>query len=342
MISGYANAFLGSIHDDPDDDAPRLVYADWLEEQGDGERAEFIRLQCQLERLAEDDAGVPALARRERELRRRHGKGWVGRLADLVRGFEFRRGFVEVIEVEAGQLLRYADTLFRLAPVRHLRLHAEADQVGPLADCRHLENLTALDLTLQPCPERDRPTLALGGLTRLLNSPHLARLTRLRLRGFRVEAVTALARSRHLGGLARLDLGSNHLGPEAAAGLADLRLPALADLRLGATQLPGTALRRLAGWPSLAGLTGLDLSTNLIGPDGAAALAGSPHLGKLRALRLGFNHVGDAGAGALASWPHPALERLYLARNQLGAEGVRALASSPRLAGLTHLDLDYN
>ena len=25
---------------------PRLVFADWLEEQGEGDRAEFIRLQC--------------------------------------------------------------------------------------------------------------------------------------------------------------------------------------------------------------------------------------------------------------------------------------------------------
>lgn len=30
----------------PDDDGPRLVYADWLEEHGDSERCEFIRAQC--------------------------------------------------------------------------------------------------------------------------------------------------------------------------------------------------------------------------------------------------------------------------------------------------------
>jgi uncharacterized protein (TIGR02996 family) len=37
-------AFLRGICDSPDDDAPRLVLADWLEEHGQGERAEFIRL----------------------------------------------------------------------------------------------------------------------------------------------------------------------------------------------------------------------------------------------------------------------------------------------------------
>jgi uncharacterized protein (TIGR02996 family) len=41
----------------PDDDAPRLVFADWLEEHGtkvDVARAEFIRVQCELARLPAD------------------------------------------------------------------------------------------------------------------------------------------------------------------------------------------------------------------------------------------------------------------------------------------------
>ncbi|HYT91149.1 MAG TPA: TIGR02996 domain-containing protein [Gemmataceae bacterium] len=38
-------ALLRAVIDNPDDDGPRLVYADWLEEHGDAERAEFIRIQ---------------------------------------------------------------------------------------------------------------------------------------------------------------------------------------------------------------------------------------------------------------------------------------------------------
>ncbi len=41
-------AFLATIFDRPDDDGPRLVYADWLEERGECGRAEFIRAQCKL------------------------------------------------------------------------------------------------------------------------------------------------------------------------------------------------------------------------------------------------------------------------------------------------------
>src|SRR5262249_29199298 len=48
------DAFLRAILDAPDDDAPRLVYADWLDEHGETERAEFIRVQITLASLAED------------------------------------------------------------------------------------------------------------------------------------------------------------------------------------------------------------------------------------------------------------------------------------------------
>ncbi len=41
-----ADAFLDAIFDHPDDDTPRLVYADWLEERGHENYARFIRLQC--------------------------------------------------------------------------------------------------------------------------------------------------------------------------------------------------------------------------------------------------------------------------------------------------------
>lgn len=34
----------------PDDDLPRLVFADWLEENGEVDRAEFIRVQCEIEK----------------------------------------------------------------------------------------------------------------------------------------------------------------------------------------------------------------------------------------------------------------------------------------------------
>lgn len=45
-----AGAFLDAIFAQPDDDTPRLVYADWLEEHGQASYARFIRLQCEAAR----------------------------------------------------------------------------------------------------------------------------------------------------------------------------------------------------------------------------------------------------------------------------------------------------
>ena len=39
------DALLAAVCAAPDDDLPRLVYADWCDENGQPERAEFIRVQ---------------------------------------------------------------------------------------------------------------------------------------------------------------------------------------------------------------------------------------------------------------------------------------------------------
>lgn len=44
-------ALLEAILENPADDAPRLILSDWLEEHGEEERAEFIRLQCRIASL---------------------------------------------------------------------------------------------------------------------------------------------------------------------------------------------------------------------------------------------------------------------------------------------------
>jgi uncharacterized protein (TIGR02996 family) len=53
-------ALVRSILAATGDDAPRLVYADWLEEHGQPERAEFIRVQCELARLMILDDSEPS------------------------------------------------------------------------------------------------------------------------------------------------------------------------------------------------------------------------------------------------------------------------------------------
>ena len=75
----------------PDDDAPRLVWADRV----GGERGELVVIQCDLARgdLSPAEARVRRL--RERELLDEHAIEWAGSLAQVARRWSFRRGFVE-------------------------------------------------------------------------------------------------------------------------------------------------------------------------------------------------------------------------------------------------------
>ena len=63
-------ALLAAIEARPDDDTPRLAYADWLDERGtatDRALAAFIRLQCDLART-NTGAGPGELSQKENEL----------------------------------------------------------------------------------------------------------------------------------------------------------------------------------------------------------------------------------------------------------------------------------
>jgi uncharacterized protein (TIGR02996 family) len=72
-------ALIAAIREAPDDDAPRLMAADWFEEQG-GEantaRAEFIRVQIQRANLPQDDIRQSELQARELRLLKRWALFW--------------------------------------------------------------------------------------------------------------------------------------------------------------------------------------------------------------------------------------------------------------------------
>src|SRR2546421_3626799 len=95
---GY-EPFLDTILDNPADDGPRVVYADWLEEQGDP-RAEFIRVQLELARRTPQDSSWARLTDRESSLFVRHGDAWREELPEWAHdSCEFSRGFVHHVHI---------------------------------------------------------------------------------------------------------------------------------------------------------------------------------------------------------------------------------------------------
>src|SRR5262245_46917946 len=115
-------AFLQAILANPDDDHLRLIYADWLEERGDP-RGEFIRVQIELAAADVEGEGtrLKELKIREQELLLEHGTQWLRPVADVVLHAEFGGGLVEQVLLTAKSFVAHAETLFRRAPISHMK-----------------------------------------------------------------------------------------------------------------------------------------------------------------------------------------------------------------------------
>jgi uncharacterized protein (TIGR02996 family) len=242
MARSPADAFLEAILQDPDDDTPRLIFADWLEEQGDAAsaaRAEFIRVQCTLAKGRLPSGRRAKLERREWSLIIQYGREWERPVGRLVISSEFHRGFVGEATLWGGKFLSCADRLFRRAPIQHVRLWREkAPSAGrvlnmaALAESEHLRRLRSLDLTDNRLVSQD--------VRALIVSEHLINLTGLSLAYNRIGdgGIRALATSPLLGWLECLDLRGNDIGAGGLRALAHV----LEEL---AQSSDGLRLRRL-------------------------------------------------------------------------------------------------
>src|SRR5438067_2086996 len=134
-------AFLRAIREQPDDDLPRLIYADYLDERGDP-RGEFIRIQIERPTLPFNVARRYELGARERELLRLHEEEWLGPLAAVVSNHEFRRGFIDRVMVMTEAFVAHAETIFDWAPIRHVKLRGALGWVRLLAQMPELAYLT--------------------------------------------------------------------------------------------------------------------------------------------------------------------------------------------------------
>jgi uncharacterized protein (TIGR02996 family) len=361
-------AFLADIIDNPNDDAPRLIFADWLQDNGDPDRAAFIRAQIEWARTAPEDPHRPIVQRQAQALLNAHGLAWLKEVPAWARpNASFVRGFVMQIDVTAREFFRGAAGLFRRAPVRAVRLRAaNREQVLALASADHLGRLTELDLSDNGLTDES--------LVPLLSSAKLGLLTALDLGSNRggPGTVRAIAGSPRLRGLTSLSLSMQSIGPEGARLLAESenvsrleslnlwsgdildegaialfrsgRMGPLKELNLGHNGIRTAGARAIAECAALAGLTTLTLFGiySLPGPEGVRALAGSPYLARLTYLNPGHG-IGDEGARALAESPHwRGLTSLYLNSCNLGPDGARALAGSPVLASVQKLFLAVN
>jgi uncharacterized protein (TIGR02996 family) len=109
---------LQAIIENPDDDALRLVFADSLEDHGELERAEFIRVQIELAKLP--NTRRPELEQREPELLAKNESEWVKPIRHCVVSWTFHRGFIAEVTVTVDMYKEHTVELLNLAPIRRM------------------------------------------------------------------------------------------------------------------------------------------------------------------------------------------------------------------------------
>src|SRR5262245_40508728 len=336
-------AFLRSILASPDDDAPRLVYADWLDENGDPNRAEFIRLQIRLARSPAGDPDYAELKARADDLGRTHHVEWLNQLPHWpsVHWEIFVRGFISAARFDTPDaFFESARDVFRAAPIAEVRLHNFYwHDASRLAESRYLARVRILDLN-------DGNRIGSKGVEALMESPHLANLRELKLgrNALGSPSARAIAESRHVRGLRLLKLERNDMFDDGLRFLAvSPHLAGLELLDLERTRTGDDGVKALAKSKHLTHLQLLDLSHNLITDDGVMALAGSHVVSEMRVLFLHTNHISDEGVAALArSESFARLERIFLRQNKITDVGAIALARSPYLEHLRELHIGEN
>jgi uncharacterized protein (TIGR02996 family) len=131
---------LRAILDQPKEDTPRLVYADWCDENGQPERAEFIRVQVTIARWGTTPpADAEEWVRRERELiygkvdsYRYNWHVWISLRTFSLNypsqetigspSVTFSRGFVSHVSCSWPDWRTHADTILAAQPVERVRL----------------------------------------------------------------------------------------------------------------------------------------------------------------------------------------------------------------------------
>jgi uncharacterized protein (TIGR02996 family) len=358
-------ALLAAIVANPDDDTPRLVYADWLDEHvpdatpspssGPSARAEYIRVQCELAGLPFDAPNYPELLEREHDLaewlQSYAGKGeeepelpefleWFGHFdhgdGDFRRGFPEETCYTDYADEPQDNIDRIVPALteaFTKSTVRTLLMEDAygAEIAGIVADpvVAGLRGLVVMDLA------DDEEALAVQGIA---DSPHLGALRRLTFDNvIDNDSMRELAKARHLGSVEYLSLEDpSPAGLKALGGSRWVR-----NLRSLRMWLDGRdALKALAGFPPMPRLVSLDLSTS-VNPTAASLrkFATSGSFPKLMKLEYSGSRLAPDLVALLADgvWP---LRHLTLRSVMVRKAGAEALADAAFAGSLRVLELE--
>lgn len=349
-------AFLRMIHENPNDDGPRLVFADWLEEQGDSIRASMIRDHIELTQMRLNGR-VPwerhrALVESVRDHVREAIAAWdatgLGRrireLGGAITGFE--RG-MPVVRFGSESFSNNLEAIATL-PITGLRYqHSGLGSIVYVIEnprfATFFRGLVRLDITGEIGPQDSRQDIILA----LARSPNVENLRSLDVSGLRIgnTGVAAIGASQSLRGLQELNLRNNDFHTEGLAGLlgTSSQLRDLRILDLSHNQLGLSGGNEIATSTKLGKLKELNLAATELTASGTRLIAGSSGLPELESLDLAFNFLRGTGAQDIVNSTHlPRLRSLSLSGNEIEARWLPTILDSRRMRLLLDLNLSNN
>lgn len=339
------DALLHAICHHPDDDTPRLIFADYLDENGEPDRAAFIRAQVEAARLP-DWEPFPVYCR-HRKPEWSHGKPWANTLPALdgwnVEWVSERPAFERGLgsRVRLRSLIAWeqiAEPLLNRVPLRDFWLRAPAT----LDDWRRFA-AAAWVAQIRHVHLESSPTEPLRGLC---ESPHATGITDLHLNRadspgipFIVTDLLASPLGHSLRGL------HFRMGYEALDDLIEALAPgewsAFERISMRYMGLTPELVQRWSENGGLRNLTGLDLRGNrALGGDGLRAFARGLEGTSLCQLLMADVALTAEGIESLGGWTSlSSLRHLDLSENPLRPRDTRVFSAIAPLSGLRALNL---
>lgn len=340
-------AFLRAIIEDGDNDTPRLVFADWLEEHDQPERAELIRTQCRLGRMDITDGSIDLiewirLDQRASDLLAHHETDWRAKLPTCGGGWRwgsFDRGFINSITIDDWTTFQSAAAaILDAQPVQRLILErVTATALGGIAELPAASRVRELVIS--------HSAVAAEPPQEFWQSPQLRGLRSLTINFAQAAGwVAPLVDRRAFPQLTSLRFCSANLSDETLRPIFRANhWEQLRDLDLNGNQLTLNALAAALCGPLLPGLTTLDLSSNSLRGESLTASVSTVGPLSMRSLTLRNNPLGLPGIRLLASPDlFPQLQLLDLSAAQLEREAIRRLTQAPFWPNLLDLLLDRN
>ncbi|VTR93013.1 Repeat-companion domain TIGR02996 OS=Singulisphaera acidiphila (strain ATCC BAA-1392 / DSM 18658 / VKM B-2454 / MOB10) GN=Sinac_4455 PE=4 SV=1: LRR_6: LRR_6 [Gemmata massiliana] len=328
---------LLAIWEHPHDDTVRLIYADWLQENGRPARAEFIRLQCDRARLTSWDDRSRELDAAVTVLNNRHWETWGASIPQRYRG-GFDRGFPFGRMRASGQRFARADpalislaVLWRLSSTQLTRGWTKA------VESSNFVRVAEIDAS--------GTAFTASRVQRVADSQNAYHLKRVQFQfcGLNDRAGIAFMQSPHLRYLDVLGLGANKLTDATVTAMKGACFAAtLRVLQLGGNQIGSDGARTLASG-AFANLVELDLSGCELGDTGIRELTRGSGLPRLRYLGLRYVGMSDVGLADLVGWSGLAgVKSLDLSGNSITPASVTPLLDSPHLAGVRRCQIDLS